>query len=660
MDVNMATGKRFIFLIFFVFFIGFSHFLFSENLSPVLKKNTHYSIEEMLSYHVEHKQFSPLLLKRSVKLFFDQFDPYKVYLLQSEVTAFSEMSEAHLEKAAFDHRMSDYLTYEEMDRSIGAAILRARECREEVAKEFMEKGYLEVDLRQVSSSFSKTRLLLVENIKQFMSSLIEAEKKQEKLVETSLADRKEILALLEKRIRKSEEEYLALDGGHFLSMHIIKAFAKSLDAHTCFFTPEEAQELRMNLEKQFEGIGIVFREGIRGIAVKSMIRKGPAEKSKKIEVGDVLIAVNGRLIGDSSYQEAMAWLKGNKGGRVSLAFLKKEGETVSVELIREKIVLDEERLHYSSIPYADGIIGVMHLPSFYENSDGISAEKDMKLALRELKKQGKLLGLIVDVRNNTGGFLSQAVKVASLFMSSGVVVISKYAKDQMQYLRDINGQIFYQGPLVFLTSKLSASATEIVTQALQDYGIALIVGDHRTYGKGSIQYQTVTEEKTSTYFKVTIGKYYTVSGRSTQIEGVKADVVIPTKYAPFNIGEKYLLYALKNDQVPSAFLDSCADIDERNLSWFYKNYIPNLQKKLSCWTGMLPILKKNSEYRLSHDKNFLAFLEVLQSKPSLAELQEGGVLHFGSEDIQMSEVLNIVKDMTILQAEGKKNSSLRK
>ncbi len=652
----MAMNRRFIFLFFSIFFLECSQLGFSDNLSPPFKKNTHYSIEEMLTYHVEYKQFSPLLAKRSFKLFFDQFDPYKIYLLQSEVTEFSDMKESCLQKVTLDHQMSEYSAYEKMGASIGTAILRARGYREEIEKEFIEKGSIKLDVKQISSSFPKNSIALAENIKQFISSLIEVEKKQESLAEVSLEDRKKIVVLLEKRIKKTEEEYLALDKGRFLSMHIVKAFAKSLDAHTCFFTPEEAQELRMNLEKQFEGVGIVFREGIRGIAVKSIVQTGPAGKSEQIEVGDILIAVNRRPVGDVPYQEAMAWLKGNKGGRVSLTFFKKTGETVVVELTREKIVLDEERLHYGSVPYADGIIGVMSLPSFYENSDGISAEKDMKIALRELKKQGNLLGLVVDVRNNTGGFLSQAVKVASLFMSSGVVVISKYAQDQIQYLRDINGQIFYQGPLVFLTSKLSASATEIVTQALQDYGIALIVGDHRTYGKGSIQYQTVTEEKASSYFKVTIGKYYTVSGRSTQIEGVKADVIVPTKYAPFNIGEKYLLYALKNDQVPSAFLDSCADIDERNLSWFHKNYFPNLQKKLSCWTGMLPLLKKNSEYRLSNDKDFLAFLEVLQSKPSLAELQEGGALHFGLEDLQLNEVLNIVKDMSFLQRQGKKSS----
>lgn len=656
----MMINKRFIFLIFSAFFIGIARFGFSDNLSLPFKKETHHSIEEMLSYHVEHKQFSPLLIKRTSKLFFDQFDPYKIYLMQSEVADFIDIDEGHLQKVSLDHQMSEYPLYEKMDSCICSAILRARQYREGIVKEFIEKGELGVNLKQTSSSFPKTEESLVENIKQYLFSMIEIEKKMEGFVDVSLEDREKILVFLEKRMRKNEDDYLTLDKGRSLSMRILKAFAKSLDAHTCFFTPEEAQDLRMNLEKQFEGIGVVFRDGIRGIAVRSLVKGGAAEKSKKIEVGDILVSVNGRSVKNFSYQEVMSWLKGALGAKVSLAFIKGSKELYSVDLIRGKIVLDEERLRYTAYPYADGIIGVMQLPSFYENPDGISAEKDMKLALRELKKQGNLLGLIVDVRNNTGGFLSQAVKVAGLFMSSGVVVISKYAQDQMQYLRDINGQMFYEGPLVFLTSKLSASATEIVTQALQDYGIALIVGDHRTYGKGSIQYQTVTGEKTDSYFKVTIGKYYTVSGRSTQIEGVKADVVIPTKYAPFNIGEKYLLYALKNDQVPSAFLDSCSDIDQRNFAWFQKNYIPNLQKKLSYWRGMLSVLKKNSEYRLNHDKNYLSFLEVLQSKPSLSELQEGGILYSGTEDIQMNETLNIVKDMAFLQKHDGKSSFSRK
>ncbi|MBM3199177.1 MAG: hypothetical protein FJZ58_08020, partial [Chlamydiae bacterium] len=192
-----------------------------------------------------------------------------------------------------------------------------------------------------------------------------------------------------------------------------------------------------------------------------------------------------------------------------------------------------------------------------------------------------------------------------------------------------------------------ASAAEIVAQALQDYGLALVVGDERTYGKGTIQYQTVTEKGASSYFKVTVGKYYTVSGRSTQIEGVKADLVVPTCYAPFNIGEKYLLYPLKNDQIESAFMDPLLDIAPRSRSWMKKNYLPHVQKKLSFWMEVLPRLQANSESRIRQDKDFLAFKKAIEEKP----LKEETFLGFS--DLQMQEAIRVVKDMVFFQIQKK-------
>ncbi|MBS0627259.1 MAG: hypothetical protein JSS09_03500, partial [Verrucomicrobia bacterium] len=283
----MMINKRFIFLVFSVFLVRIPSLGFSDSLSLPFKKATHHSIEEMLSYHVEYKEISPLLIKRSSKLFFDQFDPYKIYLLQSEVAAFTDMDEGRLQKVSLDHQMSEYPLYEKMDSCICSAILRARQYRKKIAKDFIETGKLEVNLKQTVSSFSKTEENLVENIKQYLFSLIEIEKKMEGFTDISLEDRQRIVLFLEKKMRKNEDDYLSLDKGRSLSMHIVKAFAKSLDAHTCFFTPEEAQELRMNLEKQFEGVGVVFREGIRGISVKSLLKEGPASKNGKVSVGDI-------------------------------------------------------------------------------------------------------------------------------------------------------------------------------------------------------------------------------------------------------------------------------------------------------------------------------------------------------------------------------------
>jgi carboxyl-terminal processing protease len=223
-----------------------------------------------------------------------------------------------------------------------------------------------------------------------------------------------------------------------------------------------------------------------------------------------------------------------------------------------------------------------------------------------------------------------------------VVVISKYAQGEIQYLRNLDPRIHYSGPLVILTSKLSASAAEIVAQALQDYGVGLVVGDERTYGKGTIQYQTVTDTSAASFFKVTVGRYYTVSGRSTQIEGVKADLVVPTPYSAYNIGERYLEYALKNDQISPAYADPLTDVPAQTQLWFQKNYLPYLQKKESAWVQMVPKLKTNSEFRLDHDPNFQVFLKKMDAEEVDFDV--------GVNDLQMGEAIHIVKDMINLKA----------
>ena len=284
----------------------------------------------------------------------------------------------------------------------------------------------------------------------------------------------------------------------------------------------------------------------------------------------------------------------------------------------------------------------------------MTSERDIKEAIRSFQQIGPVYGLILDLRENSGGFLSQAIKVSGLFLSNGVVAISKYGQGEMHYLRNIVGKSFYTGPLVVLTSKMSASASEIVAQALQDYGVGIIVGDERTFGKGSIQYQTVTDEKATLFFKVTVGKYYTASGRTTQIEGVKADIVVPTHYNPYSIGERYLEYPLTADQVDPAFVDPLSDLDEKTKNVFQKKYMPYLQRVVSFWKKMLPQLRKNSVKRLAQSPEFQAMLEKQeQSKTRLSRLPPNSIDEpsKGGADLPMIEAVNIVKDMIQLEAE---------
>lgn len=595
------------------------------------------SMEEMFSYHVETKEMTSTLVKRSFKVFAEQFDPQKIYLTQGEIKPFLELTSNQIE-SVIDHYFGDeYPEYRTLNTTISKAIGRSREWRQEFYSDFIEQGEaLQVGFADTPLQAATSPDQLRKRLRLQLFNTFKAENRSHDPDFWTSERRQKICALFEKRFSHYESAYLPTEKSeHYLAMHILRAMAKGLDAHTAFFSPEEAYEMRSSLEKQFEGIGVVLREGLDGIEIADFVKGGPAEKSGKVEIGDIIVEIDGKPLASASYYDVLQSLKGNGKKEVALG-LSRGGSVVKVELRREKIIMEDERLVYSSEPFADGIIGKLTLPSFYESSDSSSCEADIREALRELKKKGKLLGLVLDMRGNLGGFLSQAVKVSGLFITSGVVVISKYAQGEIQYLRNIDPRVYYNGPLVVLTSKLSASAAEIVAQALQDYGVALVVGDERTYGKGTIQYQTVTDSGAQSFFKVTVGRYYTVSGRSTQIDGVKADIVVPTAYSPYMIGERYLEYALRNDQVPAVYLDPLSDVPGHTKLWFQKNYLPFLQKKESQWVQMVPTLKSNSSYRLKNNADFQAFLKNLDG----AEAVDIGVA-----DLQMNEAVSIVKDM---------------
>lgn len=641
--------KPFRYLLFLLLSSGSLLFAQAEKLKRTDIPN---SMQQMLNYHVEFKEFNPLLVKRSFKVFIEQSDPEKIYLLAGDLKPFLEGTDKDLELAVQRYKAGDFSDYEALNGVIEKAIKRARELREEVERELILNFEEPVtSVGETYLQYATTSMQLRERIKKKLIRFMAAERESKAREKWGPDERSRVFAFLEKRLRRLEETYFGKGDKkeHYFSMHILKAMAKSLDAHTAFFSPEEAFEMRTSLEKEFEGVGVVLKEDIEGVVIVDLIKGGPAEKSGKIQKGDLLVEIDGKSIVDAPYEEVLSRMKG-KGGRDLELGVKRQVEAqkeqhVRIQLKREKIVMEDDRLHYSAEPLGDGLIAKLVLPSFYESSDHSSCERDMREALLQLKSKGKILGLVLDLRENSGGFLNQAVKVAGLFITSGVIVISKYAEGEMQYLRTIDGRIFYDGPMLILTSKASASAAEIVAQALQDYGSALVVGDERTYGKGTIQYQTVTDKEAAAFFKVTVGKYYTVSGRSTQIEGVKADIVVPTEYSVYNIGERYLEYPLKNDQLPSAYVDPLSDVDQKSRVWFQKNYLPNLQKKQSQWIKMLPQLRTNTAYRLEHDKNFKIFLQTIQ--PS--EVAKGTPTNFGLEDLQMAEAVRILQDMILLQ-----------
>lgn len=564
---------------------------------------------------------------------------------------------------------NNFSTYLKLNGVIQKSIERARKIRKEIMQ--TQKAQLfatPVQIPPGQRPFAKNEAELQSRIQEEIMAFIQAEKKRFGDADV-MRNVPQTLALYENHMEQLEDPYLPLDihGEHrtqaeienLNALHILKAIASSLDAHTEFMDPKEAYEMKVRLKKGFFGVGIEFENRPSGITVKDVIPGSPAAKNGQIKPGDVLIAVNEQETTKDVFGVVVDKLRGAKNTEVRLTFKRLEDSTpttYNVTLKRDEIAVTEGRVDTTYEKFGNGIIGVVALHTFYQGDDGVSAVNDVRDAITKLNKEGNLRGLVIDMRDNTGGFLLQAVKVAGLFISSGVVVVSKYFNGEEHLFRDVDGKAAYEGPLVILTSKETASAAEIVAQALQDYGVALIVGDERTFGKGTIQSQTVTENGGSPFFKVTVGKYYTVSGKTPQLQGVKADIVVPGKFANDEIGEEYLEHPLPPDTIKPEYDDDLSDVESMMRSWYLRFYAPSLQHKVTFWRRMIPALQKNSNYRIGNNKNYQKFLKKAEIEADQeAEAEENGSQpakksSYGQGDLQLSEAINIVKDMIILQS----------
>lgn len=329
-----------------------------------------------------------------------------------------------------------------------------------------------------------------------------------------------------------------------------------------------------------------------------------------------------------------------------------EPEILEITLLRGEVVLKESRLETSFEPFGDGVIATLKLHSFYQDQGSSSAD-DIISEFNKLKQDHNIKGVILDLRYNTGGMLTQAVAVTGLFITKGVVVSIKEETGNVQHLRDIDGTTMWNGPLIVLVNKASASASEIVAQTLQDYGQAIIVGDDHTYGKGSFQtFSLSTERKGNEVnpqgeYKVTRGRYYTVSGKSPQLIGVLPDINVPGPLSESEIGEKYATYPLESDNIKPNFDDDLSDIPPLQREQARMTYKINLQPKMNTYAPYLPILRANSEKRIQENldyKNFLVEVKKKESNPETVEV-------FGQNDMQLNETYQIMKDLIILMVE---------
>jgi len=347
------------------------------------------------------------------------------------------------------------------------------------------------------------------------------------------------------------ERYNDLNRKDWFSIYI-NSIVLQFDPHTSYLAPNDKDRFDASMSGEFEGIGARLQKRNQEVKIVEVISGGPVWRDELLEIGDIILKVaqpNKEAVDISGMRldDSIKLIKGPKGTQVILTIKRVDGSIEDVKVTRDVVILEETYARSSLITNDKESFGLIELPKFYVNFQDYNqrnAATDVKKELEQLK-QKNVKGIILDLRNNGGGSLKTVVEMAGYFIREGPVVQVKSTGGKKEVLKDIDPSIVWDGPLVILVNEFSASASEIIAAALQDYKRAIILGSKQTFGKGTVQnvFDLNRMITGGTYgdlgaLKVTTDKFYRINGRSTQLEGVKSDVVFPNRYAYVEMGEK--------------------------------------------------------------------------------------------------------------------------
>lgn len=629
-------------------------FLSEAKLPDITPQQTSAKLNEIMKAHASHKNLTPEIIKRALQNYLEELDPAKSYFIKSDINQWLEPSDALLKQVLNEYNHSTFRTF----ASINEAMIRAIQRRRSIEKE--------IDLKNLPKKVDPEEfknMTWVDNVADLTNRITRIKALQaESAAKLNEELREKSLQRIVKRQLKTEEDFLNPNPRHrqqLMLTDILKATAAALDAHTAYFTPDEATQFMITVQQKLYGIGAQLRDDINGFTVIKIIEGSPAALGKKLKVKDRIIAVNGEPVVGMDIVDAVELIRGEEHTPVLLTVIReldigdqKKEEKIDITIPRGEVVLKETRYETSYEPFGDGVLAYLRLYSFYQDQDSSSSD-DLAQEIEKLKKKHSIKGIILDLRYNSGGLLSQAVGVAGLFITKGTVASIKDDAGNVQHLRALEGKTEWLGPLIVLVNRASASASEIVAGTLQDYGRAIIVGDDHTYGKGSFQTFTLNTTKNETVnpqgeYKVTRGRYYTVSGKSPQLTGVFSDIVVPGALSETDIGEGHSKYPLESDKIKENFDDDLSDVPFFQREKVRALYKFDLQQKMQTYTPYMNFLKKNSEERIAHNKNYQNYLKEIKKKDK--ELMEDETQeHFGQGDLQLIEAYNILKDLIYLE-----------
>ncbi|QHT72032.1 tail-specific protease [Rhodocytophaga rosea] len=400
----------------------------------------------------------------------------------------------------------------------------------------------------------------------------------------------------------------------------MNSFSNSVDPHTSYFSPAASDNFKIDMSLSLEGIGASLRTENDYTKVAEIIAGGPAFKSKLLQKDDKIVAVaqgeTGKMVDVIGWRidEVVKLIRGPKGTTVRLQIIPADAGTSAItkeiKLVRDKVKLEEAEAKKEVVPITHNgkpyKMGVITIPSFYMdfeaaqkgNKDYNSTTKDVRKLIKELNTE-KVDGLIIDLRFNGGGSLSEAIELTGLFIKDGPVVQVRNSNGSIDVGKDPDAGVVYTGPLAVMINRFSASASEIFAGAIQDYKRGIIIGE-QTYGKGTVQNlidlnRFMPDEKDKLgQVKLTIAKFYRVTGSSTQHKGVSPDIGLPSRYSAEEFGESSQPSALPWDQIRATSFTPTNDVTSAQISKLESNYEKRLKSdpELKQYQSAIEDLKK--------------------------------------------------------------------
>lgn len=574
------------------------------------------NVVELLKRH--HYSKPPLDDARSV-IIYDSYlkllDPSRSYFMASDIAEFDKW------KTQFD----DFLKSGDLNAgfTIYKRYLDRVKARLDFAIAELNKGVDKIDFT------TRETLLIDRKDAPWLKSTAELDDLWRKRVKDEVLrqkiagkDSKQIQETLTKRY-KNQLARLDQTRAEDIFQAYINTFAMSYDPHTNYLSPDNAENFDINMSLSLEGIGAVLQSDNDQVKVVRLVPAGPADKTKQVAPADKIIGV---AQGNKEMVDVVGWrldevvklIRGPKGTVVRLEVIPasnapNDQTTKIVPITREAVKLEDQAVKKSVLNLKqdgkDYKLGVIEIPAFYldfkafraGDPDYKSTTRDVKKLLTELQKE-KVDGVVIDLRNNGGGSLQEATELTSLFIDKGPTVLVRNADGRVDVLEDENPGAFYKGPMALLVNRLSASASEIFAGAMQDYHRALIIGG-QTFGKGTVQ---TIQPLNHGELKLTLAKFYRVSGQSTQHQGVLPDIDYPSIIDTKEIGESALPEAMPWDTIKAAIKPA---LDP------FKPYISQLQSEHDVRTA------KDAEFVFIRDKLALAQKLMAEKTVSLNEVE---------------------------------------